>query len=98
MFAARLPLKWIVTVTDQLARETGILRTADLEDLVIITYLGLLDNLDSQRLNRVELLTRSRTRVVTWVWEQGAHDQPLWRRPTQWLALEAQGICVRPGP
>jgi hypothetical protein len=77
VFAARLPLKWIVTVTDRLARETGILRTADLEDLVIITYIGLLDNLDSQRLNRVELLARSRTRVVTWVWEQGARDQPL---------------------
>ena len=45
-------VSWIVTVTDQLARETGILRNADLEDLVIITYLGLLDDPDPQRLTR----------------------------------------------
>ena len=83
LYAARLPVKWIVTVTEQLARETGILRNADLEDLVIITYLGLLDDPDPQRLTRDELLARSRARVVTWVWEQGSYDQPLARRPTQ---------------
>ncbi len=83
LYAARLPVNWIVTVTDQLACETGILRTADLEDLVIITYIGLLDDPDLQHLTRDELLARSRARFVTWVWEQGANDQPLARRPTQ---------------
>ena len=44
LFADRQPLRWIVAMADQIAREAGLDQTADIEDLVIIAYLGLLDS------------------------------------------------------
>ena len=76
-YDSRQPLGWIVAVVDQLSQETGLARTAAIEDLVIITYAGQLDSPDPSDLSRQRLLTRCRSALVTWAWEQGQHHEQL---------------------
>lgn len=64
LFVARQPIAWIASATDQLSRESGVIQTADLEDLVIITYLGLLDSPRRHDLTYAELLARCRVCLV----------------------------------
>jgi hypothetical protein len=71
LFADRQPIRWIVSVADQIAREASLDRTADIEDLVIIAYLGLLDSPHAGDLTHARLLTRCRRELITWAWEQG---------------------------
>ena len=71
LFADRQPIRWIVGVADQIAREASLDRTADIEDLVIIAYLGLLDSPQSGDLTHAQLLARCRRELITWAWEQG---------------------------
>lgn len=76
-YESRRPLAWIVTVVDQLTQETGLARTATIEDLVIIAYVGQLDSPDPNDLSRQRLLARCRSALVTWAWEQGQHHEAL---------------------
>ena len=71
LFADRQPIRWVVAVADQIAREASLDRTADIEDLVIIAYLGLLDSPQSGDLTHAQLLARCRRELITWAWEQG---------------------------
>lgn len=76
-FADRQPLSWIAGVIDQLVAESGLTRSPDIEDLVIIAYLGLLDSPHPHDLGHSQLLARSRRAMITWAWEQGAHHQQM---------------------
>lgn len=93
VFEARRPIAWISAVVDQLACESGLEQTADLEDLVIIAYLGLLDGTDPLELRRDRLLARCRSQIVTWAWEQGRHDEAITgpRRP---VSLEQRRLSA----
>ena len=73
-YEARRPLAWVVTVVEQLTQEMGLARSATLEDLVLITYVGQLDSPDPDELSRERLLSRCRSALVIWAWEQGQHD------------------------
>jgi hypothetical protein len=84
-YQARQPISWIVATVDQLTRETGLARTAAVEDLVIIAYLGQLDSPDPNALNQERLLTRCRSQLLTWAWEQGHHEEIPSGGPTQLL-------------
>lgn len=76
-FSARQPIVWITTIADQIAHEAGIARTADIEDLVILAYVGLLDSPNPKDLAQHRLLDRCRQQLVTWAWEEGQHDEVL---------------------
>lgn len=94
-YESRRPLAWIVAVVEQLTQEIGLARTATIEDLVIITYLGQLDSPDPNELSQERLLTRCRSALVTWAWEQGQHDEAL---PTSRLpvAMGWRGSAAAP--
>jgi len=77
LFADRQPLRWIVAMADQIAREAGLDQTADIEDLVIIAYLGLLDSPHSGDLTHARLLARCRRELITWAWEQGTLQEAI---------------------
>ena len=74
-FSDRQPLRWIAAVADQVADEAGLERTADIDDLVIIAYVGLLDSSDPEDLCPTRLLERCRRGLTVWVWEQGTQEQ-----------------------
>jgi hypothetical protein len=76
-FAGRGPLRWITAVADQVAEEAGLARTADIEDLVIIAYVGLLDSPDPQALCPTRLLERCRQDLIVWAWELGAQEETI---------------------
>ena len=82
-YEARRPLAWVVAVVEQLTQEMSLARTATIEDLVIITYVGQLDSPDPNELSQERLLTRCRSALVIWAWEQGQHDEavPISRPP-----------------
>jgi hypothetical protein len=71
LFADRQPIRWVVAVADQIAREASLDRTVDIEDLVIIAYVGLLDSPHAGDLTHARLLARCRRELITWAWEQG---------------------------
>lgn len=77
LFLNRRPVSWINAVADQVALEASLVRTADIEDLVIIAYVGLLDSPDSDCLSQDHLLRRCRRQLVAWAWEQGNADEPI---------------------
>ena len=64
-------------MADQIARETGLRRTSDIDDLVIIAYVGLLDSSSAHDLSQNRLLQRCRHGLVTWAWEQGIHGETI---------------------
>jgi hypothetical protein len=76
-FADRQPLRWITAVADQVADEAGLARTADIDDLVIIAYAGLLDSPDPQDLCPTRLLERCRRNLIVWAWEQGTQEETI---------------------
>lgn len=76
-FGDRQPLRWITAVADQVAAEAGLARTADIDDLVIIAYIGLLDSPDPEDLCPTRLLERCRRGLTVWVWEQGTQEQEI---------------------
>lgn len=76
-FVNRQPIGWITAVADQVARETGLARTADIDDLVIIAYVGLLDSPSPAEFSQSRLLQQCRHDLVTWAWEQGVHDETI---------------------
>jgi len=82
-YEVRRPFAWIVAVVEQLTQEMGLVRSATIEDLVIITYVGQLDSPHPNELSRERLLTRCRSALVTWAWEQGQHGEavPTSRQP-----------------
>ena len=94
-YEARLPLTWVAAVVDQLTQEMGLARTAAIEDLVIITYVGQLDSPDPNELSRERLLSRCRFALVIWAWEQGQHDEavPTFRPP---MAMRWRGSAGAP--
>ena len=94
-YEARRPLAWIVGVVEQLAQEMGLARSATLEDLVLITYVGQLDSPDPNELSRERLLNRCRSALVIWAWEQGQRDEAI---PTSHppVAMAWQGLAGAP--
>lgn len=76
-YEERRPIAWIVATVEQLTRESGLARTADIEDLVILAYVGQLDSPDPHALSLVRLLARCRSELVTWAWEQGQHEEEI---------------------
>lgn len=76
-FANRDPIAWITTVVRTLVHETRLASSADIEDLVIISYVGLLDCPDPDVLTQEHLLERCRQQLVVWAWEQGKADEPV---------------------
>lgn len=80
-------LGWLIEVARQITDETGLDLSDDIEDLVVIAYVGLLDSPPPAKLTRDSLLQRCRRDLVVWAWEQGDHDQPLpTRAPKQRLS------------
>ena len=86
VFASVGPIAMIAAVADRITAETGLDCTADLQHLVLITYLGLLDSPPDQptteqpsteQPSTEQLLARCRRNLIIWAWEQGDHDQPL---------------------
>lgn len=93
-YEARQPISWIVDTVYQLTRETGLDRTAAVEDLVIIAYLGQLDSPDPNALSQARLLSRCRSQLLTWAWEQGHHDEEIPNRgQTRLLASGGSGAA-----
>ena len=90
-FSDRQPVTWINAVAHQVAHEASLVRTPDIEDLVIIAYVGLLDSPDPGAVDQDHLLTRCRQQLVTWAWEQGNADEPVpftrARSPSQSVAV-----------
>jgi hypothetical protein len=76
-FADRRPLSWIRVVAEQISAEAGLALTADIEELVILTYVGLLDSPDPHDLSQERLRQRSRQALITWAWEQGVHHEAM---------------------
>jgi hypothetical protein len=94
-YEARRPLAWVVEVVEQLTQEMGLARSATIEDLVMLTYVGQLDSPDPNELSRERLLSRCRSVLVTWAWEQGQHDEAI---PTSRLpvAMVSRGSAGAP--
>ncbi|HKO32261.1 MAG TPA: hypothetical protein VJY85_00800 [Candidatus Limnocylindria bacterium] len=76
-YADRRPLSWTRGVAEQISAEAGLALTADIEDLVILTYVGLLDSPDPHDLSQERLRQRSRQGLITWAWEQGVHQEAM---------------------
>jgi hypothetical protein len=69
-------LHWLVSVAHQIANEAGLDCTANIEDLVAITYVGLLDSPLPNQITHERLLERSRQQLTIWAWEQGQYGEP----------------------
>lgn len=99
-YEARRPLAWVGAVVEQLTQEMGLARSATIEDLVIIAYVGQLDSPDPDELSRERLLSRCRSALVFWAWEQGQHDVaiPIARPRVAIFAGAPCGALVSPSP
>ena len=71
------PTDLISSVAHQIAHEAGLTWSPDIEDLVILSYVGLLDSPPPEPPNQERLLHRSRKHLIVWAWEQGRESQPL---------------------
>ena len=76
-FQSRRPIAWITAVADQISRESGLTGGPDIEDLVINSYLALLDSPSPSDVSERHLLDRCRRQLIVWAWEQGQYDEPL---------------------
>jgi hypothetical protein len=79
-YGARLssgPISMINSVARQITAEAGLKCVSDLQDLVIIAYVGLLDSPPPDPVNRNDLLERSRHDLIIWAWEQGTYGDSL---------------------
>lgn len=70
-------LHWLVSVAHQIADEAGLDCTTSIEDLVAITYVGLLDSPLPDQITLERLLERSRQQLTIWAWEQGQYGEPI---------------------
>lgn len=71
------PIAMITAVANQIAGETGLACTSDIQNLVIISYLGLLDSPPPEPVSQDRLLENSRHSLIIWAWEQGIEDESL---------------------
>lgn len=76
-FPDRQPIVWRNAAANQVAHEASLVRTADIEDLVIIAHVGLLDSAESEAVSQDHLLQRCRQQLAAWAWEQGNADVPI---------------------
>lgn len=65
------PISMIRSVAEQVAGEAGLVCTTDIQDLVIIAYLGLLVCRAPVLVDRDQLLEGARRQLTIWGWAQG---------------------------
>lgn len=75
-------LSWLASVAAEICSDARLLLTADIEDLVAITFAGLLDTPAAEPMTRNHLLHRCRENLLIWAWEQGALGEQLPRTTT----------------
>lgn len=71
------PIDMIKSAAEQIAEESGLDCVADIQDLAIITYLGLLDSPPPDPPSRDQLLQACRRGLIIWAWEQGREGEDL---------------------
>jgi hypothetical protein len=75
--SANAPITMITSVAQQITDDTGLTCTHEIQDLVIITYVGLLDSPPPDRPSTEHLLNQCRRNLIIWAWEQGCDGQDL---------------------
>lgn len=71
------PIAMITDVARQIAGEAGLACTSEIQNLVIIGYLGLLDSPPPEPVDQDRLLENARHNLIIWAWEQGIEHESL---------------------
>lgn len=71
------PIAMIDAVAKQITDEAGLECATDIQNLVIIAYLGFLDRPPPEPVSQDQLLESSRRSLIIWAWEQGCENESL---------------------